>query len=118
MGENKYYSIGEVIDLLQPGQIAISLHSDTKEFSTVIGVGPKNWMWIKYPGFDYAQREFGFTKVDGAPGKRLTIINVPDNFEVKIEDGYGIKRKYIYIKGIPYEVSKELTIKDDESEEN
>ena len=118
MVENKYYSIGEVIDLLQPGQLAISLHSETEEFSTVIGVCPRNWMWIKYPESDFAQREFGFIKKEGIPGKRLTIINAPENFEVNIEDEYGVKKKHIYLKGKIYEVEKEVIIKDDESEEN
>lgn len=117
MVENQYYSLGEVMDNLQQGKLAISIHGETKEFSTVVGLDPQGWAWIKYPGKEYAQYSFGFRVVEGAPTKRLTMINVPENFEVKILDGLNIK-KYIYKNGKPYEVEKEAIIKDDESEEN
>lgn len=119
MVENKYYSLGEVIDNLEQGKIGISIHSETKEFSTVIGLDPKGNAWIKYPGLDYAQYEFGFKVVEAAPHKRLTMINVPENFEIKIATGLLKQnvKKYIYKNGIPYEVEKEITVKD-ESEEN
>lgn len=122
MVENKYYDVHEAIKLLEKGKIAISIHSDVKdEFSTILGLDNKGWIWIKYPHNKFATYNINMRKEEGIPGKRFIIINAPDNFEIVIKEGKTViykDTKYIYKNGKPYEVEKEAIIKDDESEEN
>jgi hypothetical protein len=78
MSKLNLLTIGETIDQIQKGQIAISIHPDDND--TIMGVNHDGWLKIKHPKNNYFSLEFAFRKAEGIEDKRWLIMKEPENF--------------------------------------
>lgn len=84
MSKLNLLSMGQVIDQIKQGQIAVSIHPDDE--GTIVAVDKDNWLKIKYPERDSFRYEH-FFRIDttgNVPELRWLIMKEPENF---IEDG-------------------------------
>lgn len=82
--ELKLYTLGEIIDNINFGKMAISVSPDDN--GTILIMDNEGWLMIKYPHNDYFQYDINFLYSDSIKEKRWAIMDAPEDIFEEVEE--------------------------------